>query len=658
MITIAVYGASAACIQPCLLTCGMVGLKAVFRFSPQWETLNKCVVFTDGVEQMETVLEGNTCIVPAQVLTTAGRTLSVAIHGSDTSGEIVIPTIYAQVGQICAGAGEEGENAVPTAAAQVYQHLAALDARLTHLEQNGVQGSVSTDATLSLAGKAADAGAVGSALEKKQDKGSFVRSVNGVAPDESGNVDLENEGDTVTQEVVKVVSVDTEPVTLDATAPSQTVSLAWNVSSQTSVPAFTNYYIAKSSISYPRTFTASGYTQTWSSSAAHGHDGFVSGHQYFQAMHYVMDGDGRADLMQAGPPDYITPSGTMSVTGSGWIYQLYTPATATALHFGFTNSGSGTGTIDYLYCIDVTALQEAGTITATTVQQLAELFGGLPLVPGEDYEGSVGTGDATLTIRRGSESFTVASGESSAVVQGGDYLTMSGGSVTFLLRAYQTVSVGESGVWAGKKWVAFGDSLTDETINAKKKYYRYIAEKTGITVVAMGQGSTGYWRGQDDGSAYSQRMANVPADADVITIFGSVNDWHIRSNGVSAGSASDTASSGTLAGYINECIDVAMEKAPYAQIALVTPMDYHGLPDDVLDEIVQTICDVAEYRKIKCLDLYHCSGFRVDDPVFAAQYTTDYSDTAEAYGHPSDLAHERLIAPEMMELLRRMILTV
>lgn len=32
---------------------------------------------------------------------------------------------------------------------------------------------------------------------------------------------------------------------------------------------------------------------------------------------------------------------------------------------GFMNTGAGTGTIDYLYCIDVTALQETGTITAS-----------------------------------------------------------------------------------------------------------------------------------------------------------------------------------------------------------------------------------------------------------------------------------------------------
>ena len=302
-------------------------------------------------------------------------------------------------------------------------------------------------------------------------------------------------------------------------------------------------------------------------------------------------------------------------------------------------------------------MQEAGTITATTINELAELFGGLELIPGQDYAGSATSGTATLSITRDGETTTVDSGTATATVQGGDILSVEGGSVTFLLKVLREVYVDPIKVWSGKKWVAFGDSLTDESINADKKYYRYIEEKMGITVVVMGAGGTGYYKGYDSGTAYGQRMANVTADADVITIFGSVNDWHTKNANVEMGNASDTMEAGTLAGYINECIDVAIEKAPYAQIALVTPMDYHGLPDDILEGIANIIKAVAAYRKIKCLDLYHESGFRVDNPTFAAVYTTDYSETAESYGHPSNLAHEQLIAPEFMELLKRMLLT-
>lgn len=484
-----------------------------------------------------------------------------------------------------------------------------------------------------------------------------VKTVQDGKPTEWEAVDMPSGGGgTKMEEVTETVTVSSENVTLDSGAPSQTVNLAWSVPGSKTIPPFTNYYIEKSGISYPRTFDTKWYTQFWSHSSHGNNDAFVSGHKYFQAFHYAMDGESTAEIYP-GTGTYITPTNNVVISGSGWVYMLSEPPNSGAVIFNLKNTSTGTGTIDYLYCIDVTALQEAGTITATTINELAELFGGLELIPGQDYAGSTTSSVATLSITRDGEITTVDSGIATATVQGGDILSVDGGSVTFLLKVLREVYVDPIKVWSGKKWVAFGDSLTDETINADKKYYRYIEEKTGITVVVMGKGGTGYYKGYDSGTAYGQRMANVPADADVITIFGSVNDWHTKSANVEMGNASDTMEAGTLAGYINECIDVAIEKAPYAQIALVTPMDYHGLPDDILEGIANIIKAVAAYRKIKCLDLYHESGFRVDNPTFAAVYTTDYSETAESYGHPSNLAHEQLIAPEFMELLKRMLLT-
>ena len=483
-----------------------------------------------------------------------------------------------------------------------------------------------------------------------------VKAVQDGKPTEWEAVDMPSGGGgTKMEEVTETVTVSSENVTLDSGASSQTVNLAWNVPGSKTIPPFTNYYSNLNGTTYPREL-GGGYNQFWSSSVGHGNaDAFDSAHKYFMALKYELDGDSTAYFYPS-VADYITPTNSTTLSGSGWIYAFGENVTAGAAAW-YINSLSGTGRVYYVYCIDVTALQEAGTITATTINELAELFGGLELIPGQNYGGSTISGMATLSITRDGEITTVDSGTATATVQGGDILSVDGGSVTFLLKVLREVYVDPISVWSGKKWVAFGDSLTDETINADKKYYRYIEEKTGITVVVMGQSGTGYYKAYDSGTAYGQRMANVPADADIITIFGSVNDWHTNSAGVAMGNASDTMEAGTLAGYINECIDVAIEKAPYAQIALVTPMDYHGLPDDILEGIANIIKAVAAYRKIKCLDLYHESGFRVDNPTFAAVYTTDYSETAESYGHPSNLAHEQLIAPEFMELLKRMLLT-
>ena len=571
-------------------------------------------------------------------------------------------------------------------------------------------GSVVVDATLTKAGYAADAKAAGDAIGKKIDKAQGVENAGMIlGVNEDGDVVPEDKpvqalagaaapttatagvvgqeyyvivnnavtemyvctsaligsytwykvefgGATTTEQKTKTVSVGTESVTLDATAAEQTVNLIWNVPGSKTIPAFTNYYSNLNGKTYPRELTA-GYNQFWSNSAGHGNgDSFVSGHKYFIAMKYEMDGDSTAKYYNKSA-NYITPTNSTTLSGAGWIYELASPYAASGAAY-YINELSGTGRVYYCYCIDVTALQEAGTITATTVNELADLFGGLELIPGQNYAGSTTSGTATLTITRNGTTSQITNAQTTATVKGGDSLVVSAGTVTFKLTVTETVVLKDQ-PWKGKKWVAFGDSLTDATINATKKYYKYIEEKSGITVTVLGVGGTGYYKTADNGTAYYQRMANCPTDADIITIFGSVNDWNALKQGIiQVGTASDTLENGTYAGYINKCIDVAIEKAPYAQIALVTPMDYHGLPSDTLETIASTIKTVAVSRKIKYLDLYHESGFRVNDATYAAQYTTDYSPTAETYGHPSNLAHEKLIAPEFMELLKRMLLTM
>lgn len=463
-----------------------------------------------------------------------------------------------------------------------------------------------------------------------------------------------------TEKTVIATATAGTPLIIDSQAAEQTVNLAWNVPEAKTIPAFTNYYIAKSGITYPRAFDTNYYTQTWSAANYHGNaDAYVSGHKYFCAMEYEMDGDSTAKISSWGSS--VTPSGTDVISGSGWAYGVVVPTNINSVNFALSNTSSGTGTIKHLYCIDVTALLDAGTISSIAINDLVALFGGLDLVPGQDFAGETTGGTATLTIARGDTQQLVDSPASTATIKGGDVLSVSAGTVTFM---YVTTEITSSGTaagkpWADKKWCAFGDSLTDPTINATTKYHAIIADKTGISVTVLGKGGTGYYKTKDDGTAYYQRMANCPANADVITIFGSVNDWNaIKNGGLKIGNPSDAMSAGTYSGYVNGCIDVAISKAPYAQIALVTPMDYHGLPDETLESIANALLAVAKYRKIKCLDMYHTSGFRVDDATYAQTYTTDYSATAESYGHPSNVAHATLIAPAFLELLKEMVLYV
>ena len=212
-------------------------------------------------------------------------------------------------------------------------------------------------------------------------------------------VDMASGGTIQEVKLTAVVSAE-QSLTIDNRAAEQTVNLAWDTPDAKIIPAFTNYYVERNGISYPRAFDTNGYTQTWNHLNYHGNmNAFVSGHKYFCAMEYEMDGDSTATLLQWG--NSVTPSGTNVISGSGWIYGVLTPTNVGATVFAFSKTESGTGTIKHLYCIDVTALFDAGTISSVAINDLVAMFGGLNIVPGENFAGETTSGTATLTIARG-----------------------------------------------------------------------------------------------------------------------------------------------------------------------------------------------------------------------------------------------------------------
>ena len=207
--------------------------------------------------------------------------------------------------------------------------------------------------------------------------------------------------------------------------------------------------------------------------------------------------------------------------------------------------------------------------------------------------------------------------------------------------------------WRRYKWDAIGDSLTDKTINALYKYHYYTKIGTGIDVNVLGKGGAGYWRTNGD-ITFRTLAESVREDSDIVTIFGSINDWIATSssNAIPNGEPSDTIDANTLSGYINATIDKVMEKAPNAMVVLVSAMFYNGITKTRQEELVDTLRKVAEYRLLPFVDMYHTTMFsRITEATFGAAYTTDYSETSETYGHPSDLAHYKFIFPRFVSVL-------
>jgi len=206
--------------------------------------------------------------------------------------------------------------------------------------------------------------------------------------------------------------------------------------------------------------------------------------------------------------------------------------------------------------------------------------------------------------------------------------------------------------WSGKKWVCVGDSLTEANSKTTKHYFDYISDATGISVVNMGISGTGYANGQATNNAFYQRVANVPTDADVVTIFGSFNDI---ATGLPIGSVTDSDTD-TLAGCINTTLDNLFDTVPLANLGIVTPTPWTGYNpwngSAIGNEYVQMIIDICKKRGLMCLDLYHCSELR---PWQTSYLPLAYSKDNGGGTHPDETGHA-IIAPKFQGFLDSLML--
>ena len=129
MIICQVTGAAITVTQNQLLTSGMVQAVPIqFLFSPEWEGLERTVVFTAGAVSISCLLgEEEQCFVPWECLAGAGEHLSVGVYGTRAQ-ETVLPTISCSLGLIYPGT-QPAENtpteATPTMVQQLLQQTEA-----------------------------------------------------------------------------------------------------------------------------------------------------------------------------------------------------------------------------------------------------------------------------------------------------------------------------------------------------------------------------------------------------------------------------------------------------------------------------------------------------------------------------------------------------
>ena len=149
MINVTVKGREVQATPKRQLTSGSVGLPVTFNFTDDWDGYQKIAVFKGSGTMVDVALLTDECVVPSEVMTTAGDNLWIGIYGEDAQTGYVIPTIWGKVGHIYDGAepsGVDPSDPTPSWAAQVQAAAAEAleiaeavqDAAEAYLDENGI----------------------------------------------------------------------------------------------------------------------------------------------------------------------------------------------------------------------------------------------------------------------------------------------------------------------------------------------------------------------------------------------------------------------------------------------------------------------------------------------------------------------------------------
>lgn len=212
----------------------------------------------------------------------------------------------------------------------------------------------------------------------------------------------------------------------------------------------------------------------------------------------------------------------------------------------------------------------------------------------------------------------------------------------------------------GVKWCAFGDSLTDsETLASQttgtKNYVDYVSKSLGLTVVNCGVGGTGYMKTEN---RFVNRVSTIPGDTELLTVFGSFNDYeYIESSlGVFGDSGTDT-----IYGCMKSFFDSVFSRCPNIVVGVILPTKWGYLSPQKdseaskkCDLYIKALKEIADYYDLPVLNLYNYSNLRPWDDVFAERYYKDDDGNGVANTvHPLDAAHKRFIAPKVEAFIKR-----
>lgn len=486
------------------------------------------------------------------------------------------------------------------------------------------------------------------------------------------------------------LSADADEITIPSGIPEQTVTdLRWIV--YPDKPAFDNCLTGAGT--FPKTFSDGLSLQ---SDFRHS---LTSSGTYFVAMYFEpADLTAEVDItLTLRTTNYITPAGSGTITireSGGWLYWKRTGTTGM---YSDDVSTTGSTVVRKAYAMRMTGTEYADY----TASEMVSVVGGLDLVPGQNYEGNATGG--VIALRKNGKEIGTQSTIASVSISSGDRLSAAGGACVF--RAGMASKPSD---WSYIKWCAVGDSLTDTSINATRKYQQIIAEETSINVETIAKGGTGVYYGCEGGMAFYQRAASCRHDSDIVTILGSVNDHKIDNGGVgliyvckdSSGNGvaiddysssteyplTDTLSDNTFVGYLTECVRVVQSRAPFAKFLIISGLYYSGIHNSYYTVFMDVTKRVANKMGIPYLDLYHSTyegTLGTSNPLYDSGTIPDTAnmrniaqipgnviginfyqiDTSDAFkaayacvvAHPNNDYHEQFMAPQIRTELGKII---
>ena len=190
----------------------------------------------------------------------------------------------------------------------------------------------------------------------------------------------------------------------------------------------------------------------------------------------------------------------------------------------------------------------------------------------------------------------------------------------------------------GLTWNCLGDSITGHNGATTKNYHDFIKEWTSCKVNNYGISGTGYTETTSTpNNRFIQRVATMDNNADIITVFGGINDFYFGTKPI--GNFGDKTSE-TFYGCVDELILALINKYPTKTIAVFTPLISilslnNNSRGESLEQYVQAIIEVCNYYAIPVLDLNKNSGLNPNVEVIKNTYVPDGT-------HPNAVGHEKI----------------